>query len=525
MKKLLLCVIDALSSHVLRPDIEAGKLPNLRKLIEAGEVDWECTSIFPSITPAATAAIATGCYPSEHGIIGAYFYDREQDRVHYYGNDLGVLMAEGIGRFFEDFLLEMNLRRLQVDTIYEHVERAGRQAGCVNFLIYRGDKPHKVHVPLLLRFWPSIPFSAEVHGPTILSLGDFVNDNPLASERRIKSHGGVFHRFGFDDSTSAAVLLQMAQQKALPDLTVAYFPDNDFESHKVGPKDADTVLERFDRFVGELADTWGGIDAMLAELMIVLVGDHSQSNTVSLSDGVGIRLDELLSDYELVDPGTPWEGDDQLMICPNLRAAQLYLRQGVWSQRHEIIERVLHDERIDQVIWQGDDHDRNRMRFHVATRDRGRLEFWPGDEGPHTARDGYGMSWSWQGDLRPVDGQVSDEGLITFFEYPNAFERIATGFEHRMSGDIWVTAQLGYEFIVSRTAVNDDGGSHATLARLDSTTTLLVAGGDSAFKIPPHVRTVDVMGICLSLLGLETPRPVGASHLLYDVKGQRRAWQ
>ena len=56
-KKVLLLVVDALSSRVVRPVWERGELPGLGHLIEAGEVDWECTSVFPSITPAATALV------------------------------------------------------------------------------------------------------------------------------------------------------------------------------------------------------------------------------------------------------------------------------------------------------------------------------------------------------------------------------------------------------------------------------------------------------------------------------------
>ena len=80
-KSLILAIIDALGSWIVRPAVEAGRLPNLAALIQHGQVNWDCTSVMPSITPAATASLATGVYPCEHKIMGAYYYDREAGRV------------------------------------------------------------------------------------------------------------------------------------------------------------------------------------------------------------------------------------------------------------------------------------------------------------------------------------------------------------------------------------------------------------------------------------------------------------
>ncbi|MCA9022111.1 MAG: alkaline phosphatase family protein, partial [Planctomycetaceae bacterium] len=73
MKKVILVIIDALASRVVQPALQKGLLPNFQQLIERGVLRRECTSIFPSITPAATCALATGAYPFEHGISGAYW--------------------------------------------------------------------------------------------------------------------------------------------------------------------------------------------------------------------------------------------------------------------------------------------------------------------------------------------------------------------------------------------------------------------------------------------------------------------
>jgi len=82
MKKVLLIIIDALSARVVDPALALGKLPHLRQLQETA-LRADSIAVFPSITPAATSSIATGCYPREHGISGAYWYLPEEKTVVY----------------------------------------------------------------------------------------------------------------------------------------------------------------------------------------------------------------------------------------------------------------------------------------------------------------------------------------------------------------------------------------------------------------------------------------------------------
>ena len=131
-------------------------------------------SIFPSITPAATSTIITGAYPAEHGIAGASWYDTARNEVAYYGDDFWVIAREGFGRFINDFLLRLNGDRLTAPTMFEMVERAGRRAACLNYLVFRGNVPHKVNIPGLIAALPGVPLTETIEGPSFLCLGDFV---------------------------------------------------------------------------------------------------------------------------------------------------------------------------------------------------------------------------------------------------------------------------------------------------------------------------------------------------------------
>jgi hypothetical protein len=72
------------------------------------------------------------------------------------------------------------------------------------------------------------------------------------------------------------------------------------------------------------------------------------------------------------------------------------------------------------------------------------------------------------------------------------------------SGNFIVTAHPGYEFQLPRTSVHAGGGSHGSLHLVDFLVPLLVAAVPEGIEPPSQPRTVDIMPLCLSILGLET---------------------
>src|SRR5918992_2877570 len=220
--KILLVVIDAATPHVVCPAVRIGRLPTLRLLADAGTMHQSSVSIFPSITPAATTSIVTGSYPAEHGIGGASWFDEHRQEVAYYGDDFWVIAQQGFGHFVNDFLLRLNGDRMRAPTLFEMVERPGRAAACLNYLVFKGNYPHRVNLPGLMTALPGVPFTETVEGPSVLCLGDFVGTRtPHAHKPDEKS--GLLHRFGMDDASTAAMLRDLAGKRALPDFTLAYF--------------------------------------------------------------------------------------------------------------------------------------------------------------------------------------------------------------------------------------------------------------------------------------------------------------
>jgi hypothetical protein len=503
--KVLLVVIDAATPRVVCPAIATGRLATLQQLAARG-VLIEAATIFPSITPAATTSIITGHYPARTGIVGASWFDEARNQVAYYGDDFWVIAREGFRAFLTDFLVGLNGDRLIAPTLFEQVERAGRTAACLNYLIFKGAHEHKVSIPLLLSMLPGVPMTQTIKGPTVLCLGDFVATRTLRG-KPLEDVGGVLHRFGMDDASTGELLLEVAEDDAFADLTVAYFADNDYRSHEVGPHAALDVVESVDRALGRMFETAGGIDRFLRDTFVVLTSDHGHCEILNDADRATIRLDATLGEFTQAALGRAWADDDQIMICPNMRAAQIYLREPSPALVAAVTSRVLQDARVDHACWVTGDSPAGTRGFAVTSAARGRIDFWRGGGGTQAADD-YGTTWSWLGDLAVVDAVVED-GRLTWRDYPNAFERLAGALEAPNSGAIWVTAKPGCEFEVPGSDAHVGGASHGGLHVLESLCPVLVAG-PRPVTLPPSLRTVDLAPLCLELLGIPDERRVGS---------------
>jgi hypothetical protein len=503
--KVLLVVIDAASPRVVCPAVQTGQLPNLRRIADAGEMHQASVTIFPSITPAATTSIITGAYPAEHGIAGASWYDEAQREVAYYGDDFWLIARRGFGAFLEDFLVRLNGDRLTAPTLFELVERTGRQAACLNYLIHRGLVRHDVNVPWLMAMLPGVPFTETIDGPRILCLGDFVTSRPL--KRKAPDHGGVMHRFGMDDEATAELLLELVADGQMPDFTVAYFADNDYRSHEVGPFRALPAVARVDAALGAMFDAAGGFDRFMSDTCVVITSDHGHSEILADHDDAAIKLHALFADFRQADLGGRWREADEIMICPNMRAAQVYLREPSPAMIERLARMALLEPRIDLVTWKGGDTDADRDAYTVSG-PRGRLTFWRTSAGETrmSGMDALGTRWSWRGDLDVL--QIERDGAtIESPEYPNCFERIAGVLDAPNSGQVWITASPGCEFEVQGESVHTGGGSHGALHALDSLCPVIVAG--AVRRLPRAMRSVDIAPLCLETLGLTMRYRVG----------------
>jgi len=506
-KRCVLLVVDALSIEVLRRHIGDGRLPNLTRFVEEHGQMHPCFSIFPSITPAATCSIATGHYPARHGIEGACWFDRETSEVAYFGDDYQLLGEKGFHDYLVDFGVRLNGERLHAPTIYQLAEEQHFESACINFMWFAGSHEHSRKTPWLLRLiGGKLPES--VQGPKYLKLGDFAEALPDG----VPSHSGrgLTGRYGFSDELTANCLLRMSQAGQIPPLTVGYFPENDDASHHVGPEQAaKSVLVRFDVFLGEFIEASGGWSQLGREFEILIVGDHGQTEYPEAGPK-RVDVDQVLEPFQVADVGKGWCEGDQLFICPNMRAAAIYLCDPDDVSLHtRVVDQLLREAGIDQVIYEADDGTRcvsTRHRGHVRFRRAAKDEAFDGE-------DTYGNYWKIEGNLECLDCRLEHQRIIEGGNYPNPLERIDGSF---VSGSrpIWATAVDGVEFGVQETR-HHLGGSHASLNYSDSASALLTSSGVdlSILDNPQQPRIIDVTPLCLSVLGsaVATPERLGAS--------------
>ena len=81
-KRVLIIGLDGATFDVLNPLMEAGRMPNLRRLIETGS-SGILESTKPPITPAAWTTFMTGKGPGRHGIVDFEKYDAKTNKLSF----------------------------------------------------------------------------------------------------------------------------------------------------------------------------------------------------------------------------------------------------------------------------------------------------------------------------------------------------------------------------------------------------------------------------------------------------------
>jgi hypothetical protein len=240
---------------------------------------------------------------------------------------------------------------------------------------------------------------------------------------------------------------------------------------------------------------------------VIVTSDHGHCEVLADAERAVIRLDRVLGNFRLAELGRPWRAADEILICPNMRAAQIYLHPSRKVTPQRLAQAALDDRRIDVVLWQSTASTGGRAGTYVVDSRRGRLEFERAESGDVNARDEFGTAWRWRGHGEALQLDVVD-GIVTSAEYPNAFERIAGVLDAPNSGDVWLTARPGCEFEVPGGQAHVGGASHGALHALDSLSPVIL-GGVGAPRLPRAMRSVDLAPLCLRLLGLTSRYQIG----------------
>jgi hypothetical protein len=482
-RKLVLAVIDSLKPEMLDLAIEEGRAPALAALCERGTYIRNCLSTFPSVTPVASAAIATGCGPREHHIPSMNWYHRGEERYVEYGSSLAASRAFGIVRSLYDTVYNMNMAHLSRarKTLFEHLDDAGLRTACTTWLIYRGRTRHDPSgASVYRRIAEAVQFRHPVYGARELFYADLFDSRDTGCTSALGLPGQR-------DRHTGCVGAYLVEHD-LFDFLLFSLPDNDTHSHKAGPDGQVRSIAEADRALERIMHTAGGVDAFLADHAVIVMSDHSQTKVeepVNLADAFG--------DARVLVPADPAPTEAELAVCPAARSAMVYALDESRSDELAAAS-VATLEDVDGV-----DLIARRVDGEAVVRSaRGELRFHPGGG----LRDGRGRAWHVEGEHAALGLELAG-GQLASDAYPDALNRLWSALGCPHAGDVIVSAEPGFEFVDWGGADHVGGGSHGSLHRDDSEGVLLLCG----VEVPQRDvwAVTDVAGVVLRHFGVPLP--------------------
>jgi hypothetical protein len=479
-KKLVLAVIDSLKPDMLDQAVAEGEAPALAALLECGTYVRDCVSTFPSVTPVASAAIATGCGPGEHHIPSMNWFHRGEERYVEYGSSLPATRAFGIVRSLYDTVYNMNLAHLTRahKTVFEHLDDAGFRTACTTYLIYRGRTRHDPSGgSVYRRIAEAAQFRHPVYGARELFYADLFDSRDTGCTSALGMPGQR-------DRHTGCVGAYLVEHD-LFDFLLFSLPDNDTYSHKVGPDGQVRSIAEADRALERIMHVAGGAEAFLEEHAVIVMSDHSQTAVEQ-----GINLAEVFADARVLTPGDVAPTEAELAACPSARSAMIYALDE--ARREQLVSRAVSTlaevDGVDLVVTREDG-------AAVVRSGRGELRFQPGGD----LADARGRRWSLRGDEAALE-LASTGGEIESATYPDALGRLWSALQCPHSGDVLVSAELGFEFVDWGGADHVGGGSHGSLHRDDSEGVLLLCGLDVPER--EHWSLGDVTPLVLEHFGV-----------------------
>ena len=476
-KKLVLAVIDSLKPDMLDLAIEEGRAPVLAALRERGTYIRDCLSTFPSVTPVASAAIATGCGPGEHHIPSMNWYHRGEERYVEYGSSFQATRAFGVVRSLYDTVYNMNMAHLTRahKTVFEHLDDAGLRTACTTWLIYRGRTRHDPSgASVYRRIAEAAQFRHPVYGAGELFYADLFDSRNTGCTSALGMPGQR-------DQHTGCVGAYLVEHD-LFDFLLFSLPDNDTHSHKVGPDGQVRSIAEADRALERIVHVAGGVEAFLEQHAVIVMSDHSQTTVEARAN-----LAEAFGDARVLAPSDPAPTEAELAVSPAARSAMVYALDD--GRRDELIAAAVATLRG----MEGVDLVATRANGEALVRSpRGELRFAPGGD----LGDRRGRTWKVAG-----DHAVLDLGGRT---YPDALNRLWSALECPHSGDVLASATPGYEFVDWGGADHVGGGSHGSLHRDDSEGVLLLCGVDAPDQ--EEWALTDITGLVLSHFGVPLAR-------------------
>lgn len=485
MKKVILFLVDSLMPEILSDCMRHRTVPALRFLIERGQFWSDCVTVFPTMTASVDSSLLTGVYPDRHKVPGLVWYDPEKKEIVNYGNGIFCVWKLGIDKCAKQVIHNLNEVHLskEVTTLFEELADRGKTSASINTIIHRGRHKHKVKLPFFLKLGTRFQAYEEISGPEVLTLGALL-DTELTKE--IPSYlQRAYKRYGINDGYATYATKRLVESGEQPDFTLIYLPDNDSEVHRKNPAHAEDALIKVDHHLQEILNAFPSWEEAIKQCVFIVTSDHGQTRIGVSREEYNIDLDRLLHSFRLLELGEQINDDHEVVVCNNERSAYIYPLKP--EKNKQLIEKLTTESRMDIIAWK----EGNGVRVREGGTRR-EVFYYPGGQ----LTDVYGVPWTLDGDYTFLDLHIQ-QWLIEYGDYPDVLSRIYGALYSQDIPMIVVTARPRYEFQSRFYPKHNNGGSHGSLHKYDSSIPLIITGTNEAIKTPP--RLVDLKKYILQL--------------------------
>lgn len=248
----------------LRPDMIAGRMPNLHDFAQQNLWFREARSVFPSMTRVATTSFATGQWPGVHGIVNNAFH-----MPH-------VVQGGALDTSNFDHLSRLKSAEGQVVTC----------SSLGHALAARGLRMGAVHCGSAGSSY-LVNHDVAAHGHWTFSIhGEASTQTPQAVRRAVAAHGALpgqdVPKFDTLDYAKRT-FLDMALGADGPDVALMWLPEPDttWHRHGLGSDPSLAVMAAADRVFADVLEAVSGMEGRTA---LIAMSDHGQITMTSQTD-------------------------------------------------------------------------------------------------------------------------------------------------------------------------------------------------------------------------------------------------
>ncbi len=480
-KPVVLILIDSLMDKSLQKAIKEGRVPAMQYLLNNGQYFQKVVSSFPTMSVTIDSSLLTGTYADQHQVPGLVWYSGKEKRMIYYGNGAKEAFKIDQLQVLMDAVYQINQVQLnkKTKTIHEELAEKGKDSASVNAIVFRGKTEHILNVPQWIAFSTRLPEHINVTGPKWLSYAALAQQDP-------KNDGNArpWKKFGMNDEFSAQELAFLVKQNKLPNVTIAYFPENDHTLHRKGPTELEGI-EKADQALQDVLNAYGSWEQALKKAVWIVMGDSAQSYVYDDRERSIVDLRPLLNRYRIAKINQSIGTDDQIVISANERMAYVYAIDSK-IKLSDIVKLLKNEDKLDIIAI------KDEKNIHVTTGKSDKMfSYCPGGK----YMDEYGQSWSLSGDPELADITITSN-RIKYGKYPEVLARLYGAMHSHEGRYVVVTVQPGHEVIGESSPTHVGGGAHGSLHEMDSLVPLIVSGTNTR---PKTLRIIDIKDWILKL--------------------------